>query len=230
MPSCISQIELLTLFISRLSDTSNSSISRRVCYFQEICAPNSCTPCLVRETKHFPQGLTVKKFTSSMGEMQPEQELAHHVDVQALSGADMPILPITLVAMLVAFAMSVAIGAQDVSNALGTSVGSKAITVRQAVYIGAVCEFLGSLAGGGVAHTISHGIFDSSSVTAATFRAVMASTMAGAVVWLFAATWLGLPVSTTHSLIGSLVGIAVAFHGSASVKWATITKTGMQRL
>jgi len=161
-----------------------------------------------------------------MSGMKPDPQLAEHVDVSALSAHDMPILPITLAAMVVAFAMSVAIGAQDVSNALGTSVGSKAITVKQAVYIGAICEFLGSLAGGGVAHTISHGIFDSSGVSAATFRGVMASTMAGAVVWLFAATWLGLPVSTTHSLIGSLVGIAVVYHGSSSVKWATIVKTG----
>ena len=56
---------------------------------------------------------------------------------------------------IVASLMAWAIGAQDVSNALGTSVGSKALTVKQAIYIGAVCEFLGSLVGGTVAGTIS---------------------------------------------------------------------------
>lgn len=135
------------------------------------------------------------------------------------------ILPITLTAMGVAFAMAVAIGAQDVSNALGTSVGSKAISVKQAVVIGAVCEFLGSLAGGSVAHTISHGILLDHGMSVETFRGVMASTMAGAVVWLFVATWLSLPVSTTHSLIGSLVGIAVFWHGLDYVRWPTIGKT-----
>ena len=59
------------------------------------------------------------------------------------------------VAGLIAFLMAWAIGAQDVSNALGTSVGSKAITVKQAVYIAGVCEFMGSLTGGQVAGTIS---------------------------------------------------------------------------
>ena len=61
-------------------------------------------------------------------------------------------------ATFIAFAMAWAIGAQDVSNALGTSVGAKAVTVRQAIYIAGVCEFVGSLAGGEVAGMISGGI------------------------------------------------------------------------
>jgi inorganic phosphate transporter, PiT family len=65
-----------------------------------------------------------------------------------------------LCSALVALCMAWAIGAQDVSNALGTSVGSKAITVRQAIYIATVCEFMGSLVGGEVAGMISGGILN----------------------------------------------------------------------
>ena len=111
---------------------------------------------------------------------------------------------------LIAFAMAWAIGAQDVSNALGTSVGSKAITVQQAVYIAGVCEFLGSLAGGEVAGTISSGILDRSGFIEAgpygvdMYAHIMLATMIGAFAWLAVATYFSLPVSTTHSLVGGL--------------------------
>ena len=116
---------------------------------------------------------------------------------------------------LVAFLMAWAIGAQDVSNALGTSVGSKAITVRQAIYIAGVCEFVGSLAGGDVAGMISGGILDvenfrsRGAVGVEQYTTCMFATMSGAFLWLAMATYLGLPVSTTHSLVGSLIGVGV---------------------
>ena len=131
-------------------------------------------------------------------------------------------------AALIAFAMAWAIGAQDVSNALGTSVGSKAITVRQAVYIAGVCEFLGSLAGGEVAGTISSGILDRSSFIEAgpygvdLYAHVMLATMLGAFAWLAVATYFSLPVSTTHSLVGGLIGVGVMTRGASAVKWSTL--------
>ena len=99
-------------------------------------------------------------------------------------------------------------GAQDVSNALGTSVGSKALTVRQAIAVGAICEFLGSSVGGEVAATISGGILNMDAFHALgpagidLYANCMFVTMCGAFTWLVIATIYGLPVSTTHSLVG----------------------------
>ncbi|XXQ30516.1 Phosphate transporter [Plasmodiophora brassicae] len=117
---------------------------------------------------------------------------------------------------VVALCMAWAIGAQDVSNALGTAVGSKAITVRQAILIGAVCEFSGALLGGDVATTISKGIIAPDEAGSAfTYCLVMFCTLAGAFLWLLIATIYALPVSTSHSMIGSLVGLGLVVCPSA---------------
>jgi solute carrier family 20 (sodium-dependent phosphate transporter) len=112
----------------------------------------------------------------------------------------------------VAFAMAWAIGAQDVSNALGTSVGSKALTVKQAIIVGGVFEFLGSLMGGKVATTISKGVIspDALSDNLDLYVMIMFCTLIGAFMWLAFATYFSLPVSTTHSMIGSLMGLGFA--------------------
>ena len=125
------------------------------------------------------------------------------------------------VSAIVAFLMSCAIGAQDVSNALGTSVGSSAITVRQAIWIAGICEFLGSLAGSDVVGTISGGILQVDLFTDMNLYAmIMASTMFGAFLWLALATWAGLPVSISRlpvaisrlpAAIGQLPWLLVAF-------------------
>eukprot|EP00474_Spongospora_subterranea_P002891 CRZ03349.1 hypothetical protein [Spongospora subterranea] len=110
----------------------------------------------------------------------------------------------------VALGMAWAIGAQDVSNALGTAVGSKAVTVQQAIMIGAVCEFAGALVGGDVAQTISKGILDPKLTgSLEIYSQIMFCTLAGAFIWLAIATAYALPVSTSHSLIGSLVGLGL---------------------
>jgi phosphate/sulfate permease len=136
---------------------------------------------------------------------------------------------IYLTAGVIAFAMAWAIGAQDVSNALGTSVGAKAVTVRQAIYIAGVCEFLGSLAGGEVAGMISGGILsvdrfiELGDEGVELYSIVMMSTMAGAFVWLAVATYLELPVSTTHSLVGALVGVGTVTLGPSAINFTVIT-------
>ncbi len=137
-----------------------------------------------------------------------------------------PGMPVMVVAGAIAAAMAWAIGAQDVSNCFGTAVGSKALTVTQAVLIAAVCEFLGSLAGGDVAATLATGILDMDALTAmgdegvALYMRCMLATMAGAVAWLVIATVYSLPVSTTHSLVGALLGVGLLATGSA--KWSTL--------
>lgn len=130
------------------------------------------------------------------------------------------------VGAIIAAAMSWAIGAQDVSNCFGTAVGSKALTVMQAVLIAAVCEFVGSLTGGDVAATLATGILDMEALDAmgsagvALYMRCMLATMIGAVAWLVIATVYSLPVSTTHSLVGALIGVGLLATGSA--KWATL--------
>ena len=125
--------------------------------------------------------------------------------------------------------MAWAIGAQDVSNALGTSVGSKAITVQQAIYIAGVFEFAGSLAGGEVAGMISGGILsvknfmDLGQDGVTLYAQVMFSTMFGAFLWLAFATYFSLPVSTTHSLVGALIGVGFLALGPQSVNYSSLT-------
>lgn len=129
---------------------------------------------------------------------------------------------------IVALAMAWAIGAQDVSNALGTAVGSRAITVRQAIIIGAVCEFSGSLLGSSVATTISKGththththlhtcayvngiagiVLPKLVANSMLYVEIMFCTLTGAFVWLAIATFLCLPVSTSHSLVRLLFAV-----------------------
>lgn len=88
------------------------------------------------------------------------------------------------------------------------SVGSKALSVNQAIVVGAIFEFLGSLMGGAVVTTISKGVIAPSAMTdeLELYVLIMFSTLAGAFVWLAFATYFSLPVSTTHSLMGSLIG------------------------
>lgn len=125
--------------------------------------------------------------------------------------------------------MAWAIGAQDVSNALGTSVGAKAVTVQQAIYIAGVCEFVGSLAGGEVAGMISGGILSVDRFTelghegVELYSIVMLSTMSGAFLWLAIATYFSLPVSTTHSLVGALVGVGTVTLGMQAVNFTSIS-------
>lgn len=124
---------------------------------------------------------------------------------------------------VLAAGMAWAIGAQDVSNALGTSVGAGAVTVKQAVVIAAVAEFAGSLAGGSVAGKLATGILDRSVFSPAEYAQIMTAVIGGGVVWLAVATYACLPVSTTHSLIGALLGIGLLAAGPAAVQWGPVT-------
>lgn len=123
--------------------------------------------------------------------------------------------------------MTWGIGANDVANAMGTSVGSGAITIRQAIIIAAFMEFAGAyLAGGEVAATISKGIVDAK--VFAPHPEQLAYGMLGALfaasIWLMAATAKGWPVSTTHTIVGAVVGFAVAGVGFHAVQWGKMTE------
>ena len=118
--------------------------------------------------------------------------------------------------------MAWGIGANDVANAMATSVGSKALTVRQAIMVAAVFEFAGAvLAGGAVTSTIRKGIVDSSFLVGQPEVLVlgMLAALLAAGCWLLLASRNGWPVSTTHSIVGAIVGFAVVGMGVEAVKW-----------
>jgi len=121
--------------------------------------------------------------------------------------------------------MAWGIGANDVANAMATSVGSKALTIKQAILVAAVFEFAGAfLAGGQVTSTIRKGIIDASQVENNPELLIfgMLAALLAAAVWLLIASSRGWPVSTTHSIIGAIVGFAVVGIGVESVHWAKI--------
>ncbi|WP_417345324.1 inorganic phosphate transporter [Ferrimonas sp.] len=130
-----------------------------------------------------------------------------------------------VVAALFGFLMAYGIGANDVANAMGTSVGSGALTIKQAIVIAMIFEFAGAyLAGGEVTSTIRKGIIDSAFFVDQPELLVygMISALLAAGVWLVAASILGWPVSTTHSIIGAIIGFAAVGVGVDSVNWGKV--------
>lgn len=118
--------------------------------------------------------------------------------------------------------MAWGIGANDVANAMGTSVGSGAITIKQAVLIAAIFEFAGAfLAGGQVTKTIRKGIIDADLLSATPELLVygMLASLLAAGIWLLVASKFGWPVSTTHSIVGAIVGFAAVGIGVDAVHW-----------
>jgi PiT family inorganic phosphate transporter len=121
--------------------------------------------------------------------------------------------------------MAWGIGANDVANAMGTSVGSRALTLRQAIVIAAIFEFLGAvLAGGQVTATIRKGIIDPGLLAGSPDLLVfgMLASLLAAAVWLVAASYFGWPVSTTHSIVGAIIGFAIVGIGVAAVQWGKV--------
>ena len=126
--------------------------------------------------------------------------------------------------------MAWGIGANDVANAMGTSVGSRALTIRQAVVIAAVFEFSGAvLAGGQVTQTIRKGILDTSMLSATPELLVygMLASLLAAGIWLIVASYFGWPVSTTHSIVGAIVGFGAIGVGFDAVNWGKVGTIAM---
>ena len=130
-----------------------------------------------------------------------------------------------VMAVIFGFYMTWGIGANDVANAMGTSVGSGAITVKQAIIIAAIFEFLGAfIAGGQVTKTIRKGIIDPSALEGSPELLVygMLAALLAAAIWLMIASTKGWPVSTTHSIIGAIVGFTMAGISVDAVNWGKI--------
>ncbi len=121
--------------------------------------------------------------------------------------------------------MAWGIGANDVANAMATSVGSKALTIKQAILVAAVFEFLGAvLAGGEVTSTIRKGIVDTDLLVSTPELLIygMLASLLAAGTWLFIASKNGWPVSTTHSIVGAIVGFAAVGIGVDAVQWREV--------
>jgi PiT family inorganic phosphate transporter len=130
-----------------------------------------------------------------------------------------------VLAIIFGLYMTWGIGANDVANVMGTSVGSGAITVKTAIIIAAIFEFAGAaLAGGTVTKTIRKGIIDPTPITDSpeVLLLGMLAALLAAAVWLMVASSRGWPVSTTHSIVGAVVGFAIAGIGMEAVQWGKI--------
>lgn len=122
--------------------------------------------------------------------------------------------------------MAINIGANDVANNVSPAYGSGALTIVGAIIIAAIFEAAGALiAGGSVVSTISKSIIDASMISdTQTFVFVMVSALFAAAIWLNLATWLGAPVSTTHSIVGAVLGGGIAAVGLGAVHWDVMSK------
>lgn len=128
-----------------------------------------------------------------------------------------------VLACIFGFFMAWGVGANDVANAMGTSVGSKALTIRQAIVIAMVFEFCGAyLAGGEVTETIKNGIIDVDVMSVDLLVLGMLSALLAAGTWLMIATSRGWPVSSTHTIIGAVVGFSAMGVSVDAVNWSAI--------
>lgn len=130
-----------------------------------------------------------------------------------------------ILAVIFGLYMTWGIGANDVANAMGTSVGSGGITVKQAIIIAAIFEFAGAfIAGGNVTSTVRKGIINPEALAGSPELLVygMLASLLAAAIWLMLASWNGWPVSTSHTIIGALVGFAVVGISVDSVYWGKV--------
>ncbi len=129
---------------------------------------------------------------------------------------------ILILALLFGFYMAWSIGANDVANAMGTSVGSGALTLKQAIVIASILEFSGAFfVGANVTETVRKGIIDPTVYihTPNIFILGMLSALLAAALWLQLASYFGWPVSTTHSIVGAIVGFGLITGGVHAVEW-----------
>jgi inorganic phosphate transporter, PiT family len=139
--------------------------------------------------------------------------------------------PLSIVILVVATIfccyMAWNIGANDVANAMGTSVGSKALTLKGAILVAAIFEFSGAVfVGSRVTDTIRRGMIDTTLFAGEPMTLVlgMMSALLAAAIWLNIASKYGFPVSTTHSIVGAVTGFGIVAGGLSAISWGTMLK------
>lgn len=134
---------------------------------------------------------------------------------------------IVIIATIFCIYMAWNIGANDVANAMGTSVGSKALTIKGAILVAAIFEFSGAVfVGSRVTDTIRRGMVDTTIFVGEPMILVygMMAALLAAAIWLNIASKYGLPVSTTHSIVGAVTGFGIVAGGFAAISWGTMLK------
>jgi phosphate/sulfate permease len=127
--------------------------------------------------------------------------------------------------LLIGFYMAWNIGANDVANAMGTSVGSRALTLKQAVIVAAILEFSGAfLMGSHVSETMQSGLIDLEFFRSSPDQLIlgMLSALLATSIWLQIASYFGWPVSTTHAIVGSIIGFGIVARGFGAVYWKEV--------
>ncbi|ARM87156.1 phosphate ABC transporter permease protein [Rhizobium sp. CIAT894] len=133
---------------------------------------------------------------------------------------DQPGAVLVVAAAALAGYMAMNIGANDVTNNVGAAVGARAMTMGQALIIAAIFEVLGAtIAGGEVVRTISSNIVDTVRVPQALLGWIMMAALMAAALWINLATWMNAPVSTTHAIVGAVIGAGIAAVGPEPVNW-----------
>ncbi len=144
-----------------------------------------------------------------------------YVKYQDLSSGRM----VVMIAVVFGGYMAINIGANDVANNVGPAVGSGAITLFGALVIAAICEAAGAIiAGGDVTSTIKNGIINPDLLSKDSFLALMMAALLGGAIWLNLATMIGAPVSTTHSIVGGVLGAGIAAGGWQVAEWSKLTQ------
>ncbi len=127
-------------------------------------------------------------------------------------------------ASAVAFYMAWSIGANDVANSMATAVGARAITFRQAVFIAGILNLIGAVfVGSHVTDTVRKGIVNVTGINPESLLLGFIASLLAAAIWVTISTWKEMPISTTHSVIGALMGFGIIAGGLSTVKWSTVT-------
>lgn len=132
--------------------------------------------------------------------------------------------------LVIGFYMAWNIGANDVSNAMGTSVGSGALKLRQAVFLAAILEFCGAFfVGANVSETMQHGLIDLEAFSNEPLILIlgMGAALLGTSLWLQIASYFGWPVSTTHAIVGAILGFGALIGGWEGIRWGEVSSIGI---
>lgn len=143
--------------------------------------------------------------------------------VWASFASDGPMSYLVIIAAAIAGYMALNVGANDVANNMGPAVGSRALTMGGALVIAAIAEAAGALlAGGDVVNTVARDLLVGEAIEPEQFVLLMMAALLASALWVNLATFIGAPVSTTHAVVGGVVGAGVAASGLGSVAWPTI--------
>jgi PiT family inorganic phosphate transporter len=141
----------------------------------------------------------------------------------SFSVAQGPTSYIVIIGAIIAGYMALNVGANDVANNMGPAVGSRALSMGGALIIAGIFEAAGALlAGGDVVNTVARDLLTTPDIETATFIMVMMAALLASALWVNLATYIGAPVSTTHAVVGGVVGAGIASAGFGVVNWPTI--------